>query len=143
MPRPLSATVKSPPARAAGGNPREDTAGVGVERPLSAPAITTAATPMTIMARTGTATRSAAPRNSSAAAKRENQLRLTGWGRKERSSRTHSARADRCPGRSAAVRASRACGTGPVSAGLAGGGPRAGPSCAGPICAGRARPDGN
>ena len=50
---------------------------------------------MTIMAMTGSTTRSAAFRNSSAAAKRENQLRLTGWGRKERSSPTHSVRADR------------------------------------------------
>ena len=109
MPRLSSVTTKSPPARAAGGNPAEDTAGGGVERPLSAPASTTAATPMTIMARTGSTTRTAAPRNSSAALKRENQLRLTGWGRTERSSRTHSVRADRGSGRGGgAVRANRA-----------------------------------
>ena len=131
MPRVSSVTAKSPPARAAGGNSVEPAAGGGVERPLSAPASTTVATPMTIMARTGSTTRTAAPRNSSAAAKRENQLGLTGWGTRERSSRTHSARADRSSGRGgAAVRANRAWGTDP------------GPSCFGPSCVGTGRPGG-
>src|SRR5580704_242923 len=93
MPRPLAAALNTSPARVAGGNPRAAGGGVGPAWLPPAPAITTTATPNTIMATIGMITRVPAPRKWSAERNSANQLRLTGSGRNERTSRTHSARA--------------------------------------------------
>ena len=93
MPRPLAATVNWLPARVAGGKPSEDGGGAGPELPLLASAITTTAMPEMIMATIGTTTRTARPRKCKADRNSLNQLRLTGSGRNERSSRAHSRRA--------------------------------------------------
>ncbi len=60
---------------------------------LFAPAMTATAAPNTIMVTIGMITRVPAPRKWSAERNSANQLRRTGSGRNERSSRTHSARA--------------------------------------------------
>ncbi len=93
MPRPLSTAPKSAPARVAGGNPRAAGGGAGPAWLPFAPAMTTTATPNTIMATIGMITRVPTPRKWSAERNSANQLRRTGSGRNERSSRAHSARA--------------------------------------------------
>ena len=94
MPRPLSAVPKSAPARVAGGNPRAAGGGAGPGGLLPfAPAMTTTATPNTIMATIGMITRVPTPRKWSAERNSANQLRRTGSGRNDRSSPAHSARA--------------------------------------------------
>src|SRR5260370_9831952 len=95
MPRPPGATANSRPARVAGGNPRAVAGGAGPELPLFAPAMTTTATPKTIMARIGTPTFVAQPRKCRPARTSRDQVRLGGWGSSERSSFAHSALAAR------------------------------------------------
>src|SRR5580704_10274538 len=99
MPRPVAAALNALPARVAGGKPSAAGGGAGPLLLAFAPAKTATATPNTIMARIGMMTRTPAPRKCSAARNSANQLRLTGSGRNERSSRTHSAPESRGPGR--------------------------------------------
>src|SRR5271169_3164463 len=105
MPRPLAAAENAWPARVAGGKPSAAGGGAGPSWLPFAPAMTATATPNTIMATIGMMTRTPAPRKLSADRNSVNQLRLTGSGRNERSSRAHSARASRGPERAAAGRA--------------------------------------
>ena len=91
MPRPLSAAVKSSPARVAGGNPRAVAGATGLVFPLFASTMTTTATPKTIMARIGTAALVTQPWKCSSDRNCLDQVRLAGWGSNERSSLVHSA----------------------------------------------------
>ena len=95
MPRPVAAALNALPARVAGGKPSAAGGGAGPLGLLFAPAMTATATPNTIMATIGMMTRTPAPRKCSAERNSANQLRLTGSGRNERSSRTHSVPAPR------------------------------------------------
>ncbi len=124
IPRPPGAGVNWRPASVAGGKPRAVAGGAGPELLLFAPAMTTTATPNTIMARIGTPTLVTQPRNCSPARKSENQVRLGGGGSSERSSFAHSVLA--------VLRSDRPAGSWPALA-LAG----AGPGTAGPGTAGR------
>src|SRR5579862_6404949 len=91
MPRPPGAAVNWLPASVAGGTPSAAGGGAWPAwAPLLASAITTTATPNTIMVTIGTATRMARPRNSRAERNRLNQDGLAGSGVKERSRRVHS-----------------------------------------------------
>ncbi len=98
MPRPVAAALNALPARVAGGKPSAAGGGAGPLLLLFAPAMTATATPNTIMATIGMMTRTPAPRKCSAERNSANQLRLTGSGRNERSSRTHSVPAPGAPG---------------------------------------------
>src|SRR5580704_17763914 len=99
MPRPVAAALNAFPARVAGGKPSAAGGGAGPLGLLFAPAMTATATPNTIMATIGMTTRTPAPRKCSAERNSANQFRLTGSGRNERSSRTHSVPAPRGAGR--------------------------------------------
>ena len=101
IPRPLTAAVKSLPARVAGGKPRAVADGAGPALPLFAPAITTTATPKTTIARIGIATLTPQPRKSRPARNSRDHWRLGGWGSSERSSPAHSAPAALRSGRAA------------------------------------------
>ena len=94
MPRPLAAAENALPAKVAGAKPSAEGGGAGPFW-LFAPAMTATATPNITMARIGMITRTPAPRKWSADRNSANQLRLTGSGRNERSSRAHSVRASR------------------------------------------------
>ena len=100
MPRPLAATVNWPPARVAGGNPSAAGGGAGpAGPPLLTPAITTAATPNTIMAMIGTAHPQRQPAEFEGGEELLNQVGLAGSGTNERSRRVHSVPASAGPHR--------------------------------------------